>query len=72
MFKARIIPIRACMRDFACRPAARACLGAEGSGLSKACRIEARSKRQRARSIPGVLQTAQTDGANCSLTTGIH
>ena len=43
MFKARIIPIRACMRDFACRPAARACLGAEGSGLSKACRIEARS-----------------------------
>jgi hypothetical protein len=67
MFKARIIPIRACMRDFACWPAARACLGAEGSGLSKACRIEARSKRQRTnfrpRSIPGVLQTAQTDGA---------
>jgi hypothetical protein len=42
-------------------------LGAEGSGLSKACRIEARSKRQRTnfrpRSIPGVLQTAQTGGA---------
>jgi hypothetical protein len=30
MFKARIIPIRACMRDFAYWPAARACLGAEG------------------------------------------
>ena len=34
-------------RDFAYWPAAQACFGAEGSGLSKACRLEARSKRQR-------------------------
>ena len=34
-------------RDFAYWPAAQACFGAEGSGLSKACHIEARSKRQR-------------------------
>jgi hypothetical protein len=34
-------------RDVAYWPAAQACFGAEGSGLSKACHIEARSKRQR-------------------------
>jgi hypothetical protein len=32
-FTARIISIRACMRDFAYRRAARACLGAEGFGI---------------------------------------
>jgi hypothetical protein len=74
IFTARIIPIRACMRDFAYWPAARACLEAEGSG----CRIEARSKRQRTNfrpcNIPGVglLCYKLHRRSNCSLITGIH